>query len=268
MERASRQLESSIVHVTCNVESKERGAPHSRGADTLGARHGVARVGARKMTGRRRYPATRQHPDFDSGSGREHRTLRDQKPRSRRENGAIDRSVRSGQVVDGEGLHLVSDSRAHEAEDLRVKVELRVEGVLDVLRLAEAVLLSRVHLERAGQPLGKQLLVHQLRLIGRHNLVLVALQQQHGARQLVCGVDGRPLVVERLLLRIPAHEPVQVPRLELVCVGGERAKVSDTVEGAACREDVAPHQRAEGRETASRATVDCETLWVRELLLH
>ena len=66
-------------------------------------------------------------------------------------------------------------SRGIEAEDLRIKVELRVERILDILSLAESVLFALVHLERARQPLLEQGLVHELRLVGRHHLVLVAL---------------------------------------------------------------------------------------------
>merc|ERR1719354_950197 len=86
-------------------------------------------------------------------------------------------------VVDGEGRDVLAGRG--EAEDLGVEVELRVERVLDVLGLAEAVLLALVDLERTRQPL------LELRLVGRHDLVLVALQQQDRARELLDRVDRR-----------------------------------------------------------------------------
>ena len=63
----------------------------------------------------------------------------------------------------------------HLLEDLGVKVELRVECVFNVLRLAEAVLLALVDLERARQAFAKEGLVHQLSLIGWHDLMFISL---------------------------------------------------------------------------------------------
>ena len=60
--------------------------------------------------------------------------------------------------------------------------------------------------------------VHGLGLVRGHDLVLVALQQQHGAAEGVGVGDGAPLPEDGLVLGPAAHQAVQVAALELVGV--------------------------------------------------
>ena len=49
--------------------------------------------------------------------------------------------------------------------------------ILNIVCLSEAMLLALVHLERTGQPLGKECGMHQLGLIGRDDLIFRTLEQ-------------------------------------------------------------------------------------------
>jgi hypothetical protein len=56
-------------------------------------------------------------------------------------------------------------------------------------------MLTWIHFEGGGDAFCKQGLVHELRLVGRHYLVIGTLKKQDGARQGVCRVYWRPFLV-------------------------------------------------------------------------
>ena len=91
-------------------------------------------------------------------------------------------------------LYALLDPLRREAEDLAVEVKFAVEGAADVLGLAEAVArLRNGHRDRQAA-LGHGV-VHHLRLVGRHDLVLAALEEDHGT--VICQVmDRRALEVD------------------------------------------------------------------------
>mmetsp|Transcript_10252 Transcript_10252/g.23777 ORF Transcript_10252/g.23777 Transcript_10252/m.23777 type:complete len:293 (-) Transcript_10252:1208-2086(-) len=129
------------------------------------------------------------------------------------------------------------------------------------------MLLTLVHLECGWDPLVQERLVHRFRLVGRHDLVLVALQQQHGAAERLSRVDGGASVVLGLLLGVLSDQPIQVARLELVRVGRERRAVRHPVERAACRENLFESECAERGEPAGRASINAQARGVGQALL-
>ncbi len=68
---------------------------------------------------------------------------------------------------------------------------------------------------------------HRLRLARQHDLVVEPLQQQERPLEPIGEVHGRASAVDVLLLRIRPDHRVEVPRLELVGVEGERLRVGD-----------------------------------------
>ena len=57
-------------------------------------------------------------------------------------------------------------------------------------------MLTWIHFEGGGDAFCKQGPVHELRLVGRHYLVIGTLKKQDGARQGVCRVYWRPFLVD------------------------------------------------------------------------
>src|SRR5438128_1375783 len=82
------------------------------------------------------------------------------------------------QVLDWHWLDRVGE---REAEDARVEVELAFQGALDVLGAAEAVLLPLEGDVGDRQALRAQRGDHLLRLVGRHDAVLEALEEDDRA---------------------------------------------------------------------------------------
>src|ERR1700730_4828269 len=94
------------------------------------------------------------------------------------------------EILDRHRLHRIGE---REAEDLRIEVELSLERALDVLRDPETVLLPLEGNVSDRQPLLSQRRDNELRLVGRHDLVLQPLEEDHGRGDPSDGVDRRPL---------------------------------------------------------------------------
>eukprot|EP00287_Rhodomonas_sp_CCMP768_P027362 CAMPEP_0202830330 /NCGR_PEP_ID=MMETSP1389-20130828/16095_1 /ASSEMBLY_ACC=CAM_ASM_000865 /TAXON_ID=302021 /ORGANISM="Rhodomonas sp., Strain CCMP768" /LENGTH=240 /DNA_ID=CAMNT_0049503963 /DNA_START=87 /DNA_END=807 /DNA_ORIENTATION=- len=120
--------------------------------------------------------------------------------------------------------------------------EPAVQALPDVGLLSEPVALPRVHHQRREHALVLHRLVHVLRLVQRHHPVLLPLEEDDGAAELVHAVDGAPLLVHRLVLGVPADQRVEIPALELVCVSGERLQVPYPEQTRPCLEGVARRQ--------------------------
>ena len=71
-------------------------------------------------------------------------------------------------------------------------------------------MLTWIHFEGGGDAFCKQGLVHELRLVGRHYLVIGTLKKQDGARQGVCRVYRRPFLVD-LRLYISSSSSIHGP---------------------------------------------------------
>ena len=80
--------------------------------------------------------------------------------------------------------------RQVEAEDARVEEELAVQGALDVLRAAEAVLLALEGDVGDGETFSLQGLEHRLGLVRGNYLVLEALKEHDRARESLRVVEG------------------------------------------------------------------------------
>src|SRR5829696_9073560 len=91
-----------------------------------------------------------------------------------------------------------------ESKNSRVEVKLRVESLLDVLCLPEAVLFAGKGDVRNRNSLRSDRLNHRLRLVRRDNLVFKALKKYHRTRQPFGKVDRRTLVIDVLALGICA----------------------------------------------------------------
>src|SRR6266508_239474 len=150
-------------------------------------------------------------------------------------------STGSSQVLDRHGFDLVGEV---EAEDAAVEEQLGLEGAADALGPAEAVLLALEGQVGVGDALQVEGARHLLGLAGRHHGVLQALQQDHRAGELVGVVDRRALPVQLRGLRIGTDQAVEVARLELVGVPGERLDVSHAEVARAGREGVVEGERA------------------------
>ena len=109
-----------------------------------------------------------------------------------------------------------------------------------------------------GTPRCLERVENQLRLIGRHDLVFQALQQDHRAVEVFEVEDRRALAIAGFFLRIRADEPVEVPRLEFVRVVDHEGEVADAVRAGAAAEDVAERQAGERRVAAGAAAADHE----------
>src|SRR6202165_5059178 len=128
------------------------------------------------------------------------------------------------QVLDRHRLDRISE---WEAEDLRIEVELALERALDVLRDAEPVLLALEGDVGHRQPLLAERRNDEFSLVGRHDLVLQPLEEDHGRRDPIDGVDRRALAIDVSILRPPAQEALVVHGLELVRVFVKHLQVAD-----------------------------------------
>ena len=131
-------------------------------------------------------------------------------------------------------------SRERGTEDQRgVEIELRVEGALDRLGAAEAVLFAGEQQIADRNAAGAQRVDHHLGLVRRHDAVVGALEEDDRA---VAGRSAwsqrRALAVEILALGIGADQPVEIARLELVGVAGQRRDVADPVIARAALKNV------------------------------
>ena len=97
---------------------------------------------------------------------------------------------------------------------------------------------------------------HDLGLRRRHHGVFQALQQQQGARQSVGVVNGRALAVALAGLGVGADQGVEVARLELVRVAGERLGIGHAVVAGTGGEHVVEGERAQRRVAAGAAAAD------------
>jgi hypothetical protein len=109
--------------------------------------------------------------------------------------------------------------------------------------------------------------VHDHRLVGRNDLVLVALQQQNRAVERVDAGDRAPGLVGFLIGGIGPDEAVEVPGLELVRVLGQEGEIGDPVQRAPRPEDVSKGEGAQGRVSAGGAPVDAELFSVGQALV-
>ena len=102
--------------------------------------------------------------------------------------------------------------------------------------------------------LGGERIAEQLGLAGRHDAVLVALEQQHRHLELLDVVERGALDVEVLPLRVRADETVDVARFEVVGVQAELLELGDTEARGARGEGVGAGEAGQRGPPAGAAT--------------
>src|SRR5262245_52159444 len=110
--------------------------------------------------------------------------------------------------------------------------------------------------------LAPQRLDHAFRLVGRHDGVLLPLEEDHRLREPIRVIQRRALAIARLLLRIGSDQPAEIARLELVCVERERGDVAHAVIASPALKEVAEGQRRQSRVAAGAAPADDASLAV------
>src|SRR5262245_55197146 len=91
-----------------------------------------------------------------------------------------------------------------------VKIELGIEGALNVGARAEPVLLPGKQEISDRRAAAAQHLDHGLGLIWRHHGIFVALEEDHRAGQTLGMKQRRALAVARLFLRVRADQPIEI----------------------------------------------------------
>ncbi len=66
--------------------------------------------------------------------------------------------------------------------------------------------------------------------VGRHCLVVLALEKDHRAGEAIEMMDRRSLNIKRFRLRQRTNQPVEVARLEFMRVLGEQHQIRDAIE--------------------------------------
>lgn len=153
-----------------------------------------------------------------------------------------------------------------DSKDPPVETELAVQGVLDVFRLAEPVLFPLVDLEADRDSFGKEGLVHFLRLVGRNDFVLVALEQEDRAVEGVDAFNWTPFLIDFFFFRVHTHEAVEISGLELVRVLGEEGQIRDPIQGASRLEDVSEGEGSQRCVPTGGTPVDAELFSIGQAL--
>src|SRR6202045_2212016 len=137
-----------------------------------------------------------------------------------------------------------------------VEIKLRIEATLDGGGPAEAVLLAGE--EEIGDriALAPERLDHDLGLVGRHDRILLPLEEDHRLGQALRMKERRALAIERLLLRVGSDQPVEIARFELVGVAGKRSRIAHAVIARPARKEVAERERRERGVAAGAAAAD------------
>src|SRR5262245_22471635 len=112
----------------------------------------------------------------------------------------------------------VDGVRQIEAEDLRIKVELGVEGAADVFGAPEAVLLALGGEIGDRDALRPERVDHCFGLVRRYDFVFEALEEDHGLGEAFDVVDGRALDVEVSALGVGTDKTIEIAGLELMGV--------------------------------------------------
>ena len=152
--------------------------------------------------------------------------------------------------------------RRRDAEHAQVKRQFRLQGAHHAVGLAEAVALSLERDVGDRHAALAQRLHHRFRLLGRHHLVVEALEEDHRALQRIGMVDRRACAVDLVRLGFRGDQVFVVVRLELVRVGVESRQVGHAVIAGAGFEHVVEGEGGQGRQAAGAAAADQQALGV------
>src|SRR5205823_13534638 len=125
-----------------------------------------------------------------------------------------------------------------------MKIQFRIERALDRLGAAKAVLLAVEQQELERQVLGLQGLDHSFGLVGRDNRILRSLEKGDRYRQAINKMNGRPFNIQVAARWVRTDQTVEITRLELVGVLGQRLEIADAIVTCSRRKDVMEGQCA------------------------
>ena len=117
-------------------------------------------------------------------------------------------------------------------------------------------------------PPGAQGINHHLGLVGQHDLVLIPLQEEHGTGDAFGSGQRRPLLVDVRLLRVPAHQRIQISGLELVGLPGQGTEVADPEVANPDMEPVGEGQAGQRGEAARATAGNRQPLTIGQPLFH
>src|SRR5262249_52297907 len=127
---------------------------------------------------------------------------------------------------------------------------------LDVLSLAEAMLLAGEQQITDRYAVVAQRLDHLLGLARWHDPILVALEEDDGSLELLGMLDWRAFAIARRFLRIRPDQPIEIARLELVGIASKGRRIAYPIVAGAALKEVAGGQRRERRIAARAAARD------------
>src|SRR5262245_55196489 len=107
------------------------------------------------------------------------------------------------QVVDGNRLDGICRRKA---EDLPIKIKLRLETARNRFRPAESVLLAFECQIGHRQPLVADRVRHHLGLVGRHDLVLESLEEDEWTGETVDRMNRRPGAIRIASFRVGSNK--------------------------------------------------------------
>jgi len=146
--------------------------------------------------------------------------------------------------------------RQRNAKNLGIEIQPALQRALDVLGLAEAVLLAFVEHIRGGDLPGPDGVEHQLGLVGRDDLVLVALKEDQRNRDVAGLEQGRALDVPIALGGVGANQAIQIARLVFVSLLGEDLQLAQPEQAGPRLEVIAEGQGRQGGVAARAPALD------------
>ena len=87
---------------------------------------------------------------------------------------------------------------------------------------------------------------HRLSLVWRHYRILVALEEDHGARKALGVKKRRTFTIECILLGVRADQPIEVMWFELMGIARKRSDIAHAVITGAATEHIVEHRAPRG----------------------
>ena len=167
--------------------------------------------------------------------------------------------VRSGRTL---------EAQARTQDQRGVEIEFRIEGALDVLRLAKAMLFAvEQEVSNRNSSIFRAVTISSVWLGG--TTLSSAPEEDHRRAEPIDVIDRGTIGIGLSLLRIRSDQPIEVARLESVR-SRKRRKVAHAIVARARAEGLLAFGRkgAQGGVTAGAAAADHQPVWVGVAILH